>query len=507
MLPRSSIITQVFLLTGVDLLLRGISMAFQIYLSSKIGAAGLGLLQLIVTVGALGSTLGLSGVRTAALYLCAEEHGKRRPGGVRRAMELCLLWGVVCSLAAAAALFFLSDTLAAVWLRDARAASGLRILALSLPLNCLVCVLGSYFTVCGKLRRLVSAEIAAQLVSIAFTVFFLTRIGGSVEGSCRAVLLGSLAATILSACWLLLLLRRDFRAYGPAASGLGLGGRLVRLCVPLAFGDYLRSGLRTLEQLLIPIGLSRAVGSSEAAMAAYGTIHAMVFPILMFPAAILYSLSDLLVPELARCNAAGRTERIRSLCERCLRLTVLFACAVSALQLLLAEPLGLLFYKSREAGRYLRLFAPMVLILYPDAIVDAMCKGLGKQVSCVRNNTLTSILDVALLYFLLPRLGLNGYLFTFAATHTVNFFLSLRLLMDASGCGAQPRFLLKAALSLLLASAAVLALPQALGGLPRILCAAAVFLLLYLPALYLTDALTPEDRRWLRRKLRAGQGH
>ena len=242
-------------------------------------------------------------------------------------------------------------------------------------------------------------------------------------------------------------------------------------------------------------------------MAAYGTIHAMVFPILMFPAAILYSLSDLLVPELARCNAAGRTERIRGLCERCLRLTVLFACAVSALQLLLAEPLGLLIYKSREAGRYLRLFAPMVLILYPDAIVDAMCKGLGKQVSCVRNNTLTSILDVALLYFLLPRLGLNGYLFTFAATHTVNFFLSLKLLMDASGCGAQPRFPLKAALSLLLASAAVLALPQALGDLPRILCAAAVFLLLYLPALYLTDALTPEDRRWLRRKLRAGQGH
>ena len=169
-----SILQNALLLTGVNLLLRGVSMLFQIYLSGQIGAGGIGLLQLILTVGSFAMTVGLAGLRTAAMYLCAEEHGKNRPGGVRRAMELCLLWGVVCSLAAAAALFFLSDTLAAVWLRDARAASGLRILALSLPLNCLVCVLGSYFTACGKLRRLVSAEIAAQLVSIAFTVFFLT---------------------------------------------------------------------------------------------------------------------------------------------------------------------------------------------------------------------------------------------------------------------------------------------------------------------------------------------
>lgn len=40
-------------------------------------------------------------------------------------------------------------------------------------------------------------------------------------------------------------------------------------------------------------------------MAGYGTIHGMVFPILMFPAAILYSVSDLLVPELSRCGPWG----------------------------------------------------------------------------------------------------------------------------------------------------------------------------------------------------------
>ena len=79
--------------------------------------------------------------------------------------------------------------------------------------------------------------------------------------------------------------------------------RLLRLSVPLALNDALRAGLDTAEQLLIPIGLARHTAARRRkAMAGYGTIHGMVFPILMFPAAILYSVSDLLVPELSRCR-------------------------------------------------------------------------------------------------------------------------------------------------------------------------------------------------------------
>ena len=46
-----SILQNALLLTGVNLLLRGVSMLFQIYLSGQIGAGGIGLLQLILTVG------------------------------------------------------------------------------------------------------------------------------------------------------------------------------------------------------------------------------------------------------------------------------------------------------------------------------------------------------------------------------------------------------------------------------------------------------------------------
>ena len=52
---------------------------------------------------------------------------------------------------------------------------------------------------------------------------------------------------------------------------------------------------------------------------------------IVITAVLLYSLSDLLVPELARCRAALDRRRIRALSDRCLRFGLLYAAAVSGL--------------------------------------------------------------------------------------------------------------------------------------------------------------------------------
>ena len=128
---------------------------------------------------------------------------------------------------------------------------------------------------------------------------------------------------------------------------------------------------------MIPRGLAAFGLRQQGAMAAYGVIHGMVFPILMFPATLLYALADLLVPELARCSAANSHTRIHYLTSRCLKMGLLFACAVAGLLYCIAAPLAEVIYDEPLAGRYLQLFAPLVLMLYPDAIVDSMLKGLG----------------------------------------------------------------------------------------------------------------------------------
>lgn len=431
---KPTIAQNVGLLTAANLLMRGVSMLFQVYLTARVGAAGVGLLQLILSVNLFAVTLGTSGLRVAALYLSAEAYGLRRYGGVRQAMVWCLTAGLLLSALVGGAMMAFAEPLALSVVGDLRAVLSLRLLGLTLPLSCLSMILSGCFTACGQVRTLVAVEVGDKAATVVLTMLLLQQgIAGDLAHACAAIVGGNALAAVGSVAVLLGLLRRWLSKLDGGGAMPDMGRRLLGIAGPVAVSDYLRSGLGTLEQFLIPWGLGRFGGSHTQAMADYGVIHGMVFPVLMFPCTVLYAVADVLVPELARCRAEENQRRIRHVAGRCLRQGFLYAAAVAALLWLLAMPLGQLLYRSDDAGRYLRLFAPAVVMLYLDCLVDGMHKGLGQQVYTVRVNTLTSILDVALLYLLLPRWGIAGYYVSFWVSHGVNFYLSIRRLGELAG--------------------------------------------------------------------------
>lgn len=94
-MSKTSIVRGTLQLTAANLVIRCVSMLFQIYLSSQLGAAGLGLMQLISSVSVLVFTLGCAGVRIAAMYLVAEEFGH---GGLAASAALSAgAWVMDCS--------------------------------------------------------------------------------------------------------------------------------------------------------------------------------------------------------------------------------------------------------------------------------------------------------------------------------------------------------------------------------------------------------------------------
>ena len=65
----NSIFYGTVLLTGSNLLLRLILMSFQVFLSGRIGAAGMGLLQLTFSLKELAFTLGSAGIRLSLIHI------------------------------------------------------------------------------------------------------------------------------------------------------------------------------------------------------------------------------------------------------------------------------------------------------------------------------------------------------------------------------------------------------------------------------------------------------
>ncbi len=474
------------MLTGVNLLLRLVSTSFQVFVSGRMGAAGVGILQLVMSVAGLSMTAGIAGIRTATMYLTAEELGKKRPKNVAWVLSGCFVYSLLFSVAVGGLVYGFAPQIADSWIGEPRTVGALRLFAAFLPVSCMTGVMTGYFTAANRIGTLAAVEVAEQLCSMAVTASFLFFWAGEDVGrACQSVVLGGCAGGCVTLVSLVLL--RLLQRAGKG-SPIPVARRLLDTALPLAVADDLKAGISTTENLMVPKRLSLYTAD---AMAQFGMVCGMVFPVLMFPAAILYGLADLLIPELARCNAAGSRRRILYLARRSLRMAVLYGAYSGGVLFLLAEPLCLRLYGNAQAGEYLRWYALLAPMLYCDAIVDAMTKGLGQQKICVRYNILTSSMDVAGLYLLLPKYGMAGYFISFLISHAVNALLSLRLLLKITGlkipAGVFGRLVM--AMGICLLGAATFRQT----GL-----SVAAFLAGFTSILYLCRILRREDLAWLR---------
>ena len=426
MVRKLPIFYSALLLTGVNLLLRLVSTSFQVHISSRIGPEGVGLLQLVMSVGGLAMTAGMAGVRTAAMYLTAEELGKGRPQNVSWVLYGCFGYSILFSGAVALLLYTFAPFLAETWIGNPHTVSSIRLFACFLPLVCLCGCMTGYFTAANRIGTLAIVEIFEQLcyMSVAMLMLHLWA-GNDPERACASVILGS----GVSACFTLVCLSvLRITEHTHRGSKIPVTSRLLKTALPLAIADDLKAGISTTENLMVPKRLALFTAETSP-LAAFGIVCGMVFPVLMFPAAILFALAELLIPELARCNAAGSHLRIRYLATKSLKIAMLYGLLCSGIMHLIAEPLCLKLYGNTEAGTSLKLYSILIPMLYCDAIVDAMIKGLGQQTASVRYNIFTSTLDVILLFLLLPKFGMNGYFFSFLVTHLINFLLSIQKLL------------------------------------------------------------------------------
>ena len=480
------------ILTGVNLLLRLVGTSFQVYLSGRIGAAGIGLLQLVMSVGSLAMVAGIGGIRTATMYLTAEELGKGRPRNVTWVLSGCFLYSILFSGAVSLALYIFAPQIAENWIGDSRTVDALRLFSAFLPITCLCGVMTGYFTAANRIGTLAMVEVAEQACSMALTMGALIFWAGhDPVKACLSVILGSSLGAVLTLLCLIILRLREKAPLGPK---IPVRGRLLQAALPLALADDLKSGINTVENLMVPKRLALNTATDNP-LAAFGLVSGMVFPVLMFPSAILFGLTELLIPELARCNAARQSRRIRYLVSKGLRVALIYGLFICGILFLLSDWLCQRLYQNLDGAKFLRWYSLLVPMLYCDILTDAMTKGLGQQKICVRYNILTSVLDVVFLYLLLPGYGMEGYFLSFFVTHLLNFCLSLRRLLKITGQALPfhiPAFAAGAVLFSLW-SASTIQSPVLRTG---------AYLLLLGSCLILTRVVTGRDLNWLRHLIR-----
>lgn len=477
------------LLTASGLVLRFVGMIWQVWLVGRIGEAGIGLFQLVMSVGTLAATVAVSGSRYTTTRLVAEETGLQEPHGAAQALSVCMLYGLFFGLAAGLGLMFLAEPLGFLWLGDARTVRPLMLLALEMPLTGIDSIMHGYFTAVGRVWKSVCVSVAQQLVTIGVTMLLLLNGPvGNLEYACLIITLGRLSGAVLEVLAMAAVYIADRRKHGIRRANRsialpGMTNRALSIALPLAAAAYARSGLSTLQHLLVPTGLRSSGMGAEAALAGYGVIQGMALPVVLFPSCVMLAVAELIVPKLTEKQVQRQGKSIQAITENIMRNGLIFSAICTALFIALGDSLGMALYDSPQAGRYIRLFALIVPVMYLDMLADGCLKGLGEMMFCMYVNIADAGLSALMVWLMLPRWGLPAYIFVICFTEAFNFVLSLRRLKKISALRMAPgdtlRIALWAALAGGLAWAVNSMIKSAGNGVPALIISGLAGLALY----------------------------
>ena len=155
------------LLTLVGLVMRGAALFLGAFISSRIGAEGMGLQGLVATVYAFAVTLATSGVGLSVTRLVAASIDD---GGGERILRAAFVYATFFGLLSSALLLLLSGIIGGAILLEPRTVTSLRILSLSLLPLAYSSVISGYFVAVRRVTLNAAVQVAGQIARIILTV-------------------------------------------------------------------------------------------------------------------------------------------------------------------------------------------------------------------------------------------------------------------------------------------------------------------------------------------------
>lgn len=540
------------LLSAVSIFIRLVGVSFNAFISVKVGAECMGLFTLVMSVYGLSVTFASSGINLAVVKKTSQVAAEYGEGGertkrLRAVMRAAVLYSLFFGVLTGTAVYTFSEFIGERLLCDPRTVPSLRMFSLSLPLIAVSSALSGYFTGMRRVVKNAAVSLTEQLVKILIICTGMVLVSsGGIEKACLAIVGGgaaaegaSLVSSLVFYLWDKDVKRGGVRlrkkalrpdplgkgerrgcSYGGLRvkdDGVKRGGvsvqkrgalqggcfresfsEVTRLALPVAVGAYARQGLLTAEHLAIPGGLRRYGLDPSGALAAYGVMHGMVMPLVLFPSAVLYSFAGLLVPELSECSAVGDRERAVAIGEKVFRSSLLFSVCVAGIFLSFSDAVGMTVYQSTEAARQLHLISALIPVMYLDSAVDGMLKGLGEQVYCMKVNVADSFLCLVLVLVMVPAFGIDGYIALLIISEVINASFSIARLVKVTGIRIRFfKWVLSPVASVMGAAAAVKLISAVLPALRGLVPSVVLCVLLYVVFCFLSGAAKKQDLLWL----------
>ncbi len=410
----------VMITTIFSVLTRALGFVFRIYFSRKLGAEGLGLFQMASSVLGIFMTLVSSGIPLSTAKLVS----KYEVGGQLKKRNQLVGSALIVALVVAVLSSFLIVILRAFWgvvLTDNRAVEILIILVPSVVFSAIYAVFrgalwgqNDYFS-CGL------TELVEQIFRFVLTFVMLRNITDFFVSSKYAAIAFNLTCLISALLSVFIYFRRG--KIGVAKSEFK---SIIKSAAPITGVRLANSLVQPLTTFIIPTMLIVAGYTKSEAVASFGVIMGMTWPLLFVPMTIIGSISMVLIPSISAMATKNMGEQIADNVQKALEVSMFISMLFIPVYLAVGDLIGIVLYNNQLSGVLLQLAGVCVLPITLCNLTGSVLNALNLEVKSFVNYLLGSLVLFACLIVLTPIIGINSVIVSFFLSMTTITLLNLR---------------------------------------------------------------------------------
>lgn len=463
---KQSFITGVLILLVAGLINRILGFIPRIMLPRLIGAEGVGLYQLGWPFLSVILTIVIGGIPLAVSKLVAQSEAEGNERRTRSVLRLSLSLSILLSLVLTGICLVASPWITTHLLTDSRVYYTFISMSPIILIVAVSAVLRGFFQ--GKQNMIPSAtsqivETIVRIIMVLICAYTLLPYG--IEFAAAGAMIGVLAGEIAGVMVLFLHYRFSNKEQLPQVrvsigtsqklGRLHLLRNMLRIAVPVTGSRLVGASSYLFESILITQGLAAAGIATAIATAQYGALQGMVIPLLLLPSALTGALSTSLIPSLSEAAARKDYEKVRMRMHQSMRLALLAGAPFAIILFILAEPLCSLLYNQPQVGSMLAMMAPVALLIYIQAPLQAALQALDRPGVALINTLIGACIKLLLIYLLVkqPEFGIRGALLASNINIVIVTLLHLYSVKRSLNYSVNSGIVLKVLFSMLVAGA------------------------------------------------------
>lgn len=418
------------IVTFFSVITRALGFVLRIILSRKLGAEMLGAYQVSMSVLGVLMTLIASGIPLVVSRSSAynnQLNKKEAYSTVSAGLVITLIISILINVV----LFLFPSTLNI--LSPQKTSTSIVLFALpSLIFSAVYCILRSSLWGNKHFFAISFTEFFEQIVRIALClILFNTSLLSSLTLGEKASL--SLSLACFASCILVIIIY--FKSNHKLCSPKGYIKPVLKSSSSITTLRTVSSFVTSLISVIIPIRLMKAGLSSSEALAEFGLVMGMAFPLIMIPGTLIGSVAVTLVPEISNktdnIDDASRTHDLNGLKSNILtgiNVSVLISMLLMPAFMVLGNPICEILFGSNDAGKYVCAGAILMLPLGINQITSSILNSIGLEFKSLFNYALGAIILILSIFFLPKYIGTYSLILGFLLMSITSASLNIRML-------------------------------------------------------------------------------